>query len=127
MKLNPDCVRDILLSIEEATSMEADFEYEEGREPAERLKKYEPSEVIYHFRQCKLSDYLYNPVMDNFGGCFASDLTPSGHEFLADIRSNSVWSKTKETSEKVGADSIRAIKDIAVKVVAGLIKETLGA
>lgn len=56
------------------------------------------------------------------GSCIIEDLSPSGHQFLADIRSDNNWNKTKSIAKSVGASSLTAIKEIATNVIAELIK-----
>nr|WP_242851552.1 DUF2513 domain-containing protein [Clostridium sp. DMHC 10] len=56
------------------------------------------------------------------GNCLIHDLSPYGHEFLANIRSDTNWSKTKEIASKVGSFSLDALSKIAVSVVTSLIK-----
>ncbi|CEQ14820.1 DUF2513 domain-containing protein [Paraclostridium sordellii] len=121
MRLNPDCVRDILLTVEENTGFNLDMSY-----PSEnifpRLISYSPEEVLYHIKQCEAS-YLITKVHWFLGGsCLISDLTPDGHKFLADIRSDTNWSKTKEISKNIGTSSLDAIKQIATGVITELIK-----
>jgi hypothetical protein len=59
---------------------------------------------------------------DMDGNMSIMDLTPAGHEFIADIRNDTVWNNVKEKSSKIGVSSLRAIRDIAVGVVSELIK-----
>ena len=54
------------------------------------------------------------------------DLTYTGHQFLADIRSESTWNKTKSIAKNVGSESLHALKDIAVSVVTSAIQNKLG-
>ena len=54
------------------------------------------------------------------------DLTYSGHQFLADIRSDTIWNKTKDTAKTVGTESLHALKDIAVNLVTSTIQNKLG-
>ena len=54
------------------------------------------------------------------------DLTYEGHQFLADIRSDTTWNKTKETAKNIGTESLHAIKDIAIATATTLIQNKLG-
>ena len=124
MKLNPDCVRDILLAVEEGCDI--------GRGVSipgpnySRLQPYNESEVLYHVRQCDLSGFLYQAKTDLLGMYTIRDLTPAGHEFLANIRKDTIWSGVKDVAGKVGATSLNAIVQIASNVVAQIIKHQFG-
>lgn len=120
MKLNPDCIRDILLTVEDNSTIDSGIQYPD--DSLELLSKYEPDEVLYHIKQCELS-YLVTKVERFVGGsCYILDLSPSGHEFLANIRSDNNWNKTKSIAKTVGSQSLSAIKDIATGVISELIK-----
>lgn len=58
-------------------------------------------------------------------GYLIMDLSPEGHEFLADIRSNSIWNKVKKKSEQIGVKSLGALSQIAISVTTALINESL--
>ena len=55
-----------------------------------------------------------------------SDLTPFGHEFISNIRSNNIWSKTKSIAEIVGSKSLDALVNISSGVIAKVIEHELG-
>lgn len=54
------------------------------------------------------------------------DLTYLGHLFLADIRSETTWNKTKDVAKNVGSESIHVLKEIAINVVSSAIQGSLG-
>lgn len=93
---------------------------------SKRVEKYPIDEVLYHIRQCKEAGLLTGVTYSSSGGYYISDLSPSGHEFLADIRNDSVWSKTKDGAKAIGAESLRAISEIAKSVISNLISSKLG-
>lgn len=55
-----------------------------------------------------------------------NDITYAGHEFLANIRKDSVWTGVKSIAGKVGATSLSALAQIATNVVTELIKAHFG-
>ncbi|WP_333860762.1 DUF2513 domain-containing protein [Clostridium sp.] len=120
MKLNPDCIRDILLTVEETPGVQPQTPYPIDGE-YERLGKYSKDEVLYHINQCELSDFFTEVSWFCGGSCVIHDLSPYGHEFLANIRSDTNWSKTKEIALKVGSFSLDALSKIATSVVSSLI------
>lgn len=122
MKLNPDCIRDILLTIESEVDYNKGIIFEPKQSEYELLKKYSVNELFYHLRQCDESLFFYQSTVYLGGSYSIRDLTPNAHQFLADIRSDSNWNKVKSISKKVGSNSIDAIKQIAVSVISDLIK-----
>lgn len=125
MRLNPDCIRDILLSAEDNTGFYEYLDYPNELDKCPLLKKYNDEEIKYHVRQCKKS-YLIEVDFDLTGNFSISDLTPSGHEFLGSIRSDNIWSKTKSVAEKIGSHSLDTLTKISVGVLTEIIKSQLG-
>lgn len=119
MKLNPDCVRSILLAVEDTCDTQHYFD--SILDSNKILGEYTEEEIAYHARQCDLSGFLYKYSSDLNGRWSASDLTPKGHEFLANIRSNSNWDKVKAISAKVGSKSLSALETIATSVITNLL------
>lgn len=123
MQLNPDCVRDVLLSIEKQSGFNTVICITRQDFPKE-LHKYSYDEILYHFSQCAQSGFLtgFNSYDDGNMICI-SDLTPKGHEFLANIRSADVWSKVKEAAKQVGVSSLKSLMSIASQVVSQVISQ----
>ena len=127
MKLNPDCIRDILVAVE---GMEYNSTYTIDQ-LHDKLPVYTAEELNYHCLQMMDADLL-NAKSVNVIGCTIPqiwqifDLTYSGHQFLADIRSDSIWNKTKDVAKTVGSESLHVLKDISVNLVASMIQNKLG-
>lgn len=122
MKLNPECIRDILLTVEENTSFSQLMEYPFNNAYT-RLLVYNEEEVLYHIKQCQLSGLLTKVNWYLEGGCLIHDLSPIGHEFLVNIRNDNNWKKTKEISKDIGSASLDVLKQIAAKVISNLIEK----
>lgn len=122
MRLNPDCIRDILITVEENTGFNSYMSYTNKTEEYQLLTSYSNDEVLYHIKQCELTGLLTKVEWFLGGACLIIDLSPEGHKFLADIRSDTTWNKTKEISKKVGSSSISTLKEIATGVITELIK-----
>ncbi len=117
MKINLDCVRDILISIEEYPEPMKlyinDF--------AKRLPKYGLKEIYY----CCLRLYEGGYINSNSEGFINSeyhtttigDLTFFGHEFLANIKNDTIWNKVKNVAFKVGSYSFDAITKISAGII----------
>ncbi|MEL3956893.1 DUF2513 domain-containing protein [Caldifermentibacillus hisashii] len=122
MRLNPDCIRDILLVVEETTSYSNFMEFYPDNE-IETLKPYSSEEILYHIKQCELSGLLTKVTWFMGDGCLIQDLSPKGHEFLANIRSENIWNKTKEKAKSIGSFSLDTLTKIAINIVSAMIKD----
>lgn len=125
MKLNPDCVRDLLMYFEENTNGIDSVRFDPDNFCDTKLGKYSPEELYYHFKQCEYIGFFIN--VNNFLDLTSMllDISPKAHEFLANIRSDNIWEKVKSTAKNVGSHSLNALTQIAASVVATLISQQL--
>lgn len=122
MKLNPDCVRAILLKVEELPDIQHHWDFTLQNIP-EIFPSYSTNEIMYHLRQCDLNGFFLNPSHSmNYDYYSVFDLTPKGHEFLNNIRENNIWNGIKSIAGKVGATSLNALVQISSNVITQLIK-----
>lgn len=127
MKLNPDCVRGILLTVEDNSDFDHQTEYRKELTNFPLLDPYSHEEIVYHVRQCELADLIYEVHYYDGGNTIdILDLTPRGHEFLANVHSDTIWNNVKEVSTKVGSKSLNALTQIATGVITQLIKSQMG-
>lgn len=126
MRLNPDCIRDILLDIEEYTSISKPFRFPDSIIVETRLSAYDKETALYHMKQCELSYFFSEIIWFMDGGCMIRYLSPLGHQFLADIRDDNNWNNTKAIAKTVGSNSLDALKQIASGIIAKLIQSQLG-
>ena len=122
MKLNPDCVRDILFVVEEYSTYSNDVS--EDKLYKKLIPKYSQEEILYHVRQCEHSG-LFLKVQHYFGGFSIQDLSPYGHQFINDIRQDNNWNRTKDIAKNVGSFSLDVLKDISSQVITNLISNQL--
>lgn len=109
MRLNPDCIRDILIAAESVITFN-DWFYYDSEHPPDSLKNYSHDEIIYHIRQACDSGLITTSAFYDCGASvYITDLTPYGHEFLANIRTETVW---KNICKK-GAASIPILFQLA--------------
>lgn len=123
MKLNPDCVRDILFVVEEYSTYSNDVSEDKLYEKL--IPKYSQEEILYHVRQCEHSG-LFLKAQHYFGGFSIQDLSPYGHQFINDIRQDTNWDRTKDIAKNVGSFSLDVLKDISSQVITNLISNQLG-
>lgn len=143
MKLNPDCVRDLMLFCEEHTYIKTE---EIGRCTAARyhvlyvdsmrlvppLNKYDAGSLIYHVIQLSESGYLatdfrFDPV-ENFRHNTLPAIyyvTPKGHEFIASIVGKAQWDKTSKILRSLGSVSLTVIETVSKGIASAAIDQIL--
>lgn len=90
MKLNHDCIRDILLFVEENVNynQHADFS-------AVELKNYSRDEIIYSADKLLEAGFIDGNKISSLGATLPSiritSITWTGHQFLDNIRDESIW------------------------------------
>lgn len=100
MKLNPDCIRDILLECEEKCTPYKNTVFKGHSSFVHNGNTYSYEETLYHLRQCSMNNYFSRFTEDWSGNFVVKDLTPIAHEFLANIRHADIWEKTKSIAKK---------------------------
>ena len=125
MKLNQDCVRDLLLFLEENLGLgsfiniSSDFH-------EDALSNYSANDLIYTAQKLLEADYIDAKIMHfmgtNIPSVRISSITYQGHQFLDNIRDNSIWKSTKDKASKVASVSLPIIQQIA----SSLVKSALG-
>ena len=124
MQLNPDCIRDLLLIIEENTSYKIDVTYpSECFEPL--LAKYDDLQLRYHILQLSKAKRIEPVNIDDWERITIPDLTPEGHELLANIRSDTVWKKTLKIFLRIGTQSISLMNTVSGTVLSSLITDII--
>lgn len=94
MKLNPNCIRDILLEVECNCDFNTSMCYDRDEIQSDRLKSYTHEEIIYHISQASKSNLISGVhFYDGGKSALISDLSPTGHEFLSNIRNDTIWKK----------------------------------
>ncbi len=119
MRLNLDCIRDILLFVEDG--IDSKKVYVTFEDLVSTLDTYDRNTLYYHVNQISKHDFVDNVFYADNQPQLISDLTPGGHAFLANIRSNSVWNQVKSICLKLGVFSLSNVVQIASSVTADLI------
>ena len=144
MQLNWDCIRDVMFCVEEHTDLRNSCTFTDtvsaedslrflGEDPepvpdyqVELSNKYGLDVLLYHVRYCIRSELLI-PAHDNPSYQYEiMDLTPAGHEFLANIRENSNWNHLKSAAAKVGVFSLNSFVQLGAGILQAAIQKNLG-
>ena len=117
MKLNPDCVRDVLLAVESCP-----FEQVLNLETlSASLPDYSENDLCYTCLKLDEGGYLTLVSIDNMRSyrpgikCIV-DLTYQGHEYLNTIRDPKIWSKAKAAAQSLGNFSLKTLGLIAQEI-----------
>lgn len=127
MKLNVNCVRAVLLELEKLPFQQSCT----IDDLVAALPKYDSNDITYTCFKLSEANFIIIKTYQSIGMSgpqihSIDDITYYGHQFLANIRSDTVWNDIKEISKKVGSNSISAISQIATGVITEIIKAQLG-
>lgn len=127
MKLNIDCVRSVLLAIE-------NLEYGEVCNFSDFLSKpelygYQENDVQYTCQKLLEAGYIKALIAHSLRQpefvARVSDLTYSGHEFLNTIRKDTLWEKTKNIAKNIGISSLSGLSEIGKQLASSAITDAL--
>jgi hypothetical protein len=139
MKLNKECIRDVLLYIEEHCIFENDKRF--GRMlhqvslnellKAEQTSKYSYDDLHYTLEKMFEGRYIDGHYIPNnaphtFNIARVDALTLRGHDLLDNIRPEPVWNETKSVLQKVGDFSLGILSQVAGEIMAVYTKKMMG-
>ena len=122
MKLNYDCVRSVLLTVEKSKTIDEELNLNPLTVETifEQLPKYEDNEILYTIEKLKEAGYI-NAALKFAAGHFidgaVSSITYSGHEYLDNIREPEVWRKVKAMLKNAGATTLPLILQAAQMLI----------
>jgi len=125
MKLNYNCVRDLMLYIED------NLEYGYRLYVNElKLGNYEQQTIVYSADKLYEAGYIEalkkKTIDSDLPQIEVKAITWEGHQFLDNIRDNKVWENTKNILSKFSSVSIGIISNVASQVITNIIKSQLG-
>lgn len=117
MKLNYDCIRDVMLYIEENQAIDTN-----GRIKWVGLQqiingmteKYDSGDIVYSVKQLGDSQLLKLKDISDSGGAnyIIGDITPQGHEFINNTRSPKIW--------KLILEKIKPVESVGLPLIVQL-------
>lgn len=124
MKLNHDCIRALLLYLEENLKMNDSVDVK-----SIELKNFSNEDIVYSALKLREAEYISATADYDLLGyieiCVES-ITWEGHKFLDTVRDNKVWSTTKSVLSKLSSTSITITSSIASQVITNLINQQMG-
>lgn len=118
MKLNPNCIRDVMLTIEDKPITKR----YNCMQLCSILPNYSEEDIYYTCIKLHEGGYLHLDIIGTNKYMLPKistigDLTFSGHQFLENIRNDSTWNKVLAMAKSVGSFSMPTLSAIAVKIV----------
>lgn len=118
MRLNIDCVRDVLLTVE----LSGFNETLTMPELVQKLPKYSRDEI--HYTCVKLCEGKFiDAELKTFPGkaipsvVEIKSLTYEGHKFIDTVRDNAIWKKTKNTISEIASVSFSILQSVASQLI----------
>ena len=116
MRLDIDCVRDVMLELEGFPI--GSFHVSSFKES---IEKYGYDAVVYTLTKLIEADFINAGGDRTMDGLFhigsIVDLTFQGHQFLEAIREKSVWLKTKSILSRIGASGFSLVSQVATSIL----------
>lgn len=127
MKLDMNCVRDIMLTIESQSS----YLHMPPDDFCKLLPQYDRKEILYCCEKLYEGGYLHIEYIDlpNSSQSYMRaicDLTFSGHEFLSDIKPPSNWEKLSSFLNQGGSASLKVISNVAISIATEALRVIIG-
>ncbi|MFQ7657004.1 MAG: DUF2513 domain-containing protein [Anaerostipes hadrus] len=129
MKLNHDCIRDVMIYIENNCIYEDDSRgnrsihsrvFYEIIHDEKLSSRYTEDEIRYVVAQLYFEDMVIatmTPETLNFRQFDVDSLSFKGHEFLDNIKDDTIWKKTKKfVGERLNSASLAIIANVASKI-----------
>lgn len=128
MKLDPDCIRDTLLFLEDNLKVDLnkrDFIPIELKDLQKYFEgTYTDEEVwytVYNLWQIRfIEGYIAKAGSMKMFFCPIENITWSGHQFLNTIRPKSIWEATKDKAKQIGGMSVHSLSMISMTIMQGL-------
>ena len=111
MKLNNDCIREILLFIEDNTDFENSFI--DVDIISEKLNTYDTNTLYYHIQMIDQADLVDRVCWADSRPYAISNLSWNGHQYLSNIRDDKVWKMMKDYTSKLSSVSLQFLISIA--------------
>ena len=100
VRLNPDCVRDVMIFIEE--NLEYGGLIDQFKIVNGLSDKYSEVDLLYSTEQLIMRGWL---IAVNTSGIIIGGIHPNGHDFLANTRAQGIWGKVRSKLKEKGIEA----------------------
>ena len=129
MKLNPDCIRDIMFYLEEHLSISSELEIEEVSvytlEKALSYPIQELANTLFALDDAGFIEINYDFGSNRIDILNVSRITYGGYQFIESVRPEPVWNKVKSVGRHVGSFSMNTITQVATSVLTTMVNSQL--
>lgn len=117
MKLDPSCVREILLFCEKSLGLDESmsWKYLQLSDFGKHLTKYPKETIAYTLVLLDEAGYIDCNVVeadDCLIEIYVNRLTYAGHEFIETVRPDSVWKKVASSIAAIGSASLPVVQSL---------------
>ncbi|RFA36197.1 hypothetical protein CAI16_05235 [Virgibacillus dokdonensis] len=119
MKLNQECVRSVLLELEEKLTLNDVLTLHQF-EKFETYQKFGYDTFAYTLTKLIEAKYIKGSVAHGSNqiiDILITSITWEGHLFLDNIRDNAIWSKTKDAVKSLSSVSLPLLSNVATSVI----------
>lgn len=124
MKLNTDCIRDVLIYLEDNLVMNQYNNIQEisiNKIATDLSNNYNEKDIIYTLLQLISEQFIIGhirPIGKNskISG-YVKDISWAGHDLLNSIRPQPVWNAIKQNASNLGIKSIKGLASLAGNVI----------
>lgn len=119
MKLNKDCVREVLIYLEEHLG------YDDRLDASSiKIEPYTYEEILYTISLLSEAGYIKTIPIRNLSAAtsyFVVSILMPGHDLLDNIRDDNVWRKTKKIASKFASASLNVLSSVATSVLSSML------
>lgn len=123
MRINYDCIRDVLMNLEDMLVLNENLENNivTLEELCAALPDYQKQEIAYSLIMLDEAEYIQANIQscdDCIMDVFVCGITFEGHKYLDTVRSSPIWEETKKTfKEKAIEMTIETIMLVAKSII----------
>lgn len=125
MRLDMDCVRNVLLALEKLTEVDENHLHQRitTEDVCAEIPNSDEKEVYNALYTLYQAEYIEADELDvcGYSDLIIEAITWSGYELLNNLRSDQVWKGVKEKIKPLGTVSINVLSQLATKVVSDLL------
>ena len=115
MKLNQDCIRDLLLYLEDNLGYQKTLVINDLT-----LTPYNKTELMYTADRLIEANYINANIgwnMQSSHVIVVTSISYQGHQFLDTIRDKDIWTKTKSKASKFASISLPILQELATSFI----------
>lgn len=109
MKINYDCMRDVLIALEKLITIDSDLKFSKITLPIlqKELPEHKVQDIVYSVDMLAQAGYIkanINPANNGVYSILISGITIDGHRYLDSVRSPKLWNAIKEKFKEKALD-----------------------